>query len=594
MQTLIHKHLFFDIFELVATHLSVSDRRVCLSVCHQWHSIFMPALYCNITTTGHQQFKSLLDTMSACHYSTTGLDSVGYFVRSLSIQGTSINPQELRQLTIVCPLLRIIQIDSLTIPETHPVDAVDLASHLGSWKYLRQITERFDTTLSNTVLSTTTNNSLTHLSVCFPDYIKVHLIRTFFTVLPNAQYLRSLSINRMALRFDLLEWIHTSCPQLETLCLLDITLQAPTQTIPQIVSRYTPSTTMRTFKLQGCWNLYEHYEWIYYIAQKYPNVQFLELNESYCEGWESNNMASRLNDPPETIQARYNAMVYLAQQCRQIIHLHLHHVALDGLFFEVLERTETHLKSLSLGDMTWRTKNMVKSLASTRQPSLRTLTLWDWCYSLEHLTGLYYQQITSLTLSARCTGYDILGIDAVLVQCQALQQLTLEHGPLGLTSFCAPTNHPLTTLVLRQVSFKDEIFGYLSMVCRHLSHLSLISCRWSEAFSSPLQLDLATHTLISLDISQPQVVWGKGDYESVLHYKVVSGAIGNDGQANQTKVFKVDDKGTSSRGVRDEANRTTKIVKLEEECLEQLPFMNVYCKSIHTLRLYDLECKLFR
>lgn len=458
----------FEIFEKISFYLTARQQATCQSVCRSWRKLFMPCQYRHVQIKGKRQFYQFHQTLQS--------SMLGHYVKRLSIQDVYMACQELESLPFLCPNLVSFAFNGMTGPSSPYSCFLPYCE----WKHLRRLTELQDLTVTNYLLSAPTSafSHLTHLSIRLSTQ---QLKSTFFANLQRATELVDLSLDSVTLSLADLEVVHSSCPYLQQLTLTNAKLEPMAEGLEgkRSVSQYPfePAKCMTTFKYQNGDDLHDNYEWLYYIGIKYPYLETLEL---WCE--------YSIYAPQRTdisyMEERYGALASIAMHCPRLTSLKLLNVTMNHWVFEAMDHVGTRLSTLSIGDLTDNTIDMLHYLGQSQQ-NVSDLVVWGWpslCIqdTLQETVAAISRcsdKLGSLTVSMQFSGIknSPIPLDLLFAQCSQLSYLKLDCTQpfLDRNDLVCPN---LQHFVVENGCFRNDLFDYLATSCPNLKNLEIESC----------------------------------------------------------------------------------------------------------------------
>ncbi|KAI7901077.1 uncharacterized protein BX663DRAFT_144417 [Cokeromyces recurvatus] len=508
-----------EIFDKISFYLTNKQRGVCKSVCRSWRKLFTPSQYRHIYIKGKRQFSYFYDSLQ--------YGMAGHYVRRLSVDDVYMTTKELELLPELCPNLVALSFNGKLIHDAdYYNNAITSQKEIPffQWKNLRRLTELLDLTVTNHLLQAPSSSlsSLTHLSVRFNGDHEM-IKDDFLASLYKAKDLIHLSLDSVTLSLNEIETIHTSCPHLQKLRLINTVLRPIDTTFEEkrtVGSRYsfTPAKRMKTFEFENSRDLYENYEWLYYFAVKYASIENLEL---WCEY--SVDHPSRYSQNLHEREERYNALAKLVMSCHSLKSLKLLNIEMNYWLFEAMDYAGIQLESIALGDMTDNTIDLLQYLGQSRQ-NVSNLTLWGWpslCIqeTMEEAIAIIGQcshRLHSLTFSMRFSGIKNapIPLDILLNRCAHLKYLKLDNIQATLVlpfelvseaaiaypkSFLRPN---LEHLVFENGSFRNQIFNYLDLRCPSLKRLEIDSCALiGDCNKMEVKIDMPHHQFEMISIN---------------------------------------------------------------------------------------------
>lgn len=481
-----------EIFDKIAYYLTNKQCGICRTVCRSWNKLFTPSQYRHVQIRGRRQFNDIYYSLAS--------DNVGHYVRRLSVEDADIDSRELESLPTLCPNLVAFSFNGKSTKSSS-------VNTFAEWKHLRRLTELQDLTVASYLLSAPSSSFslLTHLAIRFEP---THNKHDFLASLYKATELINLSLDSVTLSFAEIESIHQSCPFLQKLRLINATLEPIATTIDEKRSvaawSLEPARFMKTFEYENGEDLYDTYEWMYYISSKYPNLETLEL---WC--------AYSVQDPPERIatdtelKERYGALANIGMSCRFLKSLDILNITMNHWIFEAMDHVGTQLEHLGISDMTDNTIDILQYLSQSQQ-NVSSLTLWGWSTLciwgiMEETVALLGQcsdRLSSLTFSMKFSGImnAPVPLDLLLDQCPHLTELTFDSSqpsfstPIEALKEMKMVGHflrpQLLHLRLENGSFRNDFFEYISIRCPDLKKLVIESCTLIAPGTSDFQLKI--------------------------------------------------------------------------------------------------------
>jgi hypothetical protein len=242
-------------------------------------------------------------------------------------------------------------------------------------------------------------------------------------------------------------------------------------------------------------------QWIYYFAQKYPNLQEMDLELI-------NDMKPSLIMDKKEIQSLFSILLKSCLRLRKIeMDNNSAKTYMTHSFFNIAAQTSA-LKEIKLKNspynlvtrensdffdlLTSRGSNLISGLGTEVNGS--DLSISCILSPLSHLT-----QLTELVL---CCGhiYFDCELDLVLEQCKNLENLSIRSAHVTLSNNAMTTvQHPLKSLYFSNVSFSLGGFDYLGKTCHSLSTLSLYECDQQSSNMMDIHMPKNTFEWISLN-----------------------------------------------------------------------------------------------
>jgi hypothetical protein len=234
---------------------------------------------------------------------------------------------------------------------------------------------------------------------------------------------------------------------------------------------------MTSFHYQNGNDLYDNYEWFYYISAKYTNLETLELWCAYSVYTPQRTITSDMNE-------RYGALASIGLSCCFLKSLKVLNLTMNHWLFEAMDHVGTQLDHLSISDMTDNTIDLLQYLGESRL-NVSSLELWGWsslCIqdTLEEtlaMVGRCSDQLTSLSLSMQFSGIknSPMPLDLILTRCTQLVYLKLDSTQPSFGS-CTEYTSNLVQFVVENGCFRNDLFTYLEAQCPNLKSLAIDSC----------------------------------------------------------------------------------------------------------------------
>lgn len=477
-----------EIFDQISCYLTNRQKGVCRTVCQSWRLLFTPSQYRHIQVRGRRQFYQFLRAMAS---------GVGHYVKRLSVDDVCMTATELESLPYLCPNLVSLSFNGKSLGSKSVTNGKEsLETPFSQWKYLRRLTELQDLTVAYYFLNTP-YSPLTHLSIRLELNNKA-MKTNFFTSLHKATELESLTLDSISLSLSEIEAIHNACPRLQKIQLINANLEPMGNSIDKKKSisamrHFYSVKHMKSFELQNGTGLHENYEWLYYISTKYPNLTHVQLWSTYSVNTPSPDIPST----DDELRERYEAIASIGTKCRDLKSASFMNVLMNHWLFEEMDNVGTKLESITLGDMTDNTIELLQCLIRSKQ-NVKSLTLWGWtslCIqeTMEEtvvMIGQCSNRLYSFTFSMQFSGVKNapIPLNLLLSKCPKLKYLKFDN--IQATLMCPKSiiedyfgdnesrfiKPQLQHLVFENGSFRNEIFKYLSLNCANLEKLDISSC----------------------------------------------------------------------------------------------------------------------
>lgn len=460
------RDLPLELFDKICHYLTNKQKVTCQTVCQSWRNAFAASQYSNVQIHGRKQLQLFL----------LSLLTNGRYIKALTIQVIYLTSEEVLNLPTLCPNIVTLKLNIVELADTinNPL--------FSRWKHLK----RLDQNLTQYHLL----SNLYHLSI----YLHIQSLNSIIPLLSVSNCLKVLSIQSGNLSLDELETIHTVCPKLQELYLINI----------QMDHRFagtlsSPALHMQALEAKDVQGLDQ---WLLYFASKYPNLKHISL-------WHKHSVYHPISTLPlEALEIQWRDLAQIGYSCRSLESVSLLNIPVNSWFFEALDRSKTRLDRICFGDMTHHTLNTLISLVhSDQQPT--HLTLWGWsslCIPeiMEETMNLVSQcssRLESFEFSMEFSGilYAPLSLEIVFATFGQLSQLSLEYVQLIST----PTHKTiLKRLLLKESAFFNHLFDNLSSLCPCLTDIELESCSLIDGTQGDVRIHMPHHKLQLLDINR--------------------------------------------------------------------------------------------
>lgn len=174
-------------------------------------------------------------------------------------------------------------------PANIPFDTSQFKTVVQNWRNIESVIDYSDLGLSTHLLDTTTCNQLTSIDISFFDIAYMsdmprNKTRAFIASIHNAPSLTSITLSHTTIKREDLEALHKSTPNLKFVKLDEIRIYC---TDTRALIGIQPAENIQSFSMQICALDLEDVSartvestpqnWIYYIGNKYTQLQDLEL-----------------------------------------------------------------------------------------------------------------------------------------------------------------------------------------------------------------------------------------------------------------------------------------------------------------------------
>ncbi|GAA5809423.1 hypothetical protein MFLAVUS_002831 [Mucor flavus] len=442
-----------------------------IKVSHHWLTIFQPCLYSHVHITSKKQWRQFQTTIMYLNVNLAKL------VKHVNFEyRIGFTKQEFEQLATHCPLL----------------ESLDFNPKL--WKYLAHSKVRYERITKLPALNCysldliyTHGISLTDLTLLCADTMH-RMLKSLPVLLESTPYLQSLCLygrdkstanaiasyeqSRFTLK-DILK-LHDSLPMLQELKLLDFVISIqPNEDFP--LQHQFPS--IRTLIVQGTLT---HDSWFAVIAQLYPELHTLELNQSWHPA------SSTLRQ----FEGVKNGLILIANQCRSLKRVRI--VPLNSVSRDTYICFYRHIQGLlvsvdgtvrsSLTNLELLFESILQCCDIKKMDTLR-LQLWRNLHDVNQVMKPLskFEQLKELELSCGKHVYTWsygCDIDTILNCCQQLKILKLTRARLTIKNEKAVVKDgsDIECIELKQVHFTTDSINVLSSWSPNLKVLKLIKC----------------------------------------------------------------------------------------------------------------------
>ncbi|KAG0163348.1 hypothetical protein DFQ28_000142 [Apophysomyces sp. BC1034] len=462
-----------EVLELIRGKLPEKEQFNFLFVCRQWYLVFRATLYHDIVIRSHEQLELLL--RNALAPSTTTQSPLGHQVKRLTFEHGEITRNMIEQLALLCPFVESLAF-SFEVWVLLRFPRVFLL-----WPHLKSLSQPGCEELMELSLSRTESH-LEHLTVQFarttiddslhgvvPSYFDIDMFGDFLYGIRGPSLLTSLTLfgNNQLLYVSDMKVIHEKCPLLESIQLSQFMLAKED---PQDVecTDYPAATHLKALEIRN--SLRYPLEWLFYIADKYRNLQKLILH-SYLEHsiyWEEGHTT-------QSFQTTVEAVNRIAENCRQLESVELIGLPVDHRFYATLQCSS---KVSKLGLVTLSDVSDIKDSAQPNfQRSVSSLSVWRFGKTLQRVADIgYFQSLVDLTLYNYSSDLTL-----VLNCCKHITKLALAKGRLDLENENdISVHHRLTKLALYEVKIGDVALIHIASQCTRLEDLTVWNCEMTR------------------------------------------------------------------------------------------------------------------
>ncbi|GAA5796439.1 hypothetical protein HPULCUR_001811 [Helicostylum pulchrum] len=442
-----------------------------IKVSHNWLATFQPCLYSHVHITSRKQWKQFHTTIMHLNVNLAKL------VKHVDFEcHIGFTKQEFEQLAAHCPLLESLNFN----PKL--------------WKYLAHSKMKYERITKLPALNCysldliyTHGSSLTDLTLLCADTMH-RMLKSLPVLLASTPHLQSLCLygrdkstantiasyeqSRFTLK-DILK-LHNSLPMLQELKLLDFVISIqPNEDFP--LQHQFPS--IRTLIVQGT---FTHDSWLEVIAQLYPELHTLELNQSWYP----------VNSTPRQFEGVKNGLILIANQCRSLKRVRI--VPLDSVSRDTYICFYQYIQGLLVSvDGTIRSsfinlellfKSILQCCDMKKMDTLR-LQLWRNLHDVNQVMKPLsnFEQLKELELNCGEHTYTWsygCDINTILNCCQQLKTLKLTRARLTIKNENAiiKEGSDIECIVLKHVHFTTKSINVLSSWSPNLKVLELIKC----------------------------------------------------------------------------------------------------------------------
>ncbi|OBZ82014.1 hypothetical protein A0J61_09935 [Choanephora cucurbitarum] len=468
-----------EIVQLIANHLTARQKGVCQTVCRFWRHLFISLQYYHVDLLGRHQFELFLQSIEQS-------DLIGSCVRQLYLDYTMLDYRQLATLFRYCPKLISLSYKRDITTEN---DAYQMIP--SQQIQLRRLVEFQGLDVTHCLLygGIASHPQITQLSLSFSGLGSKVTKEELIAQLDKMPNLLELSLDSIALTWHDLESIHACCAKLRalefsntTMCPEGISLKEKRALENQLV---TPAKWLHSFRLRNVKDLNIHFEWMFYIASKYPYLRHIEL-------WQSFSVSTSVEEDMhlKKIDDISDALSRIGKHCRFLKTAKFLNIHMDHRLLEAMDAVGTSLEAISLGDMSDLTLSLLSHLGHSQQ-NVTHLTVWGWpslCMPgrMEELLPLLSQashRLNHLTLSMQFAGIknSPCSLDQLLTYCSRLSSVELN----GFRVLCQPPDPdkthprasiPLTSLAIRNGGLTTTLLDRLDPFCPQLESILLDSC----------------------------------------------------------------------------------------------------------------------
>lgn len=467
-----------ELIELIAHNLPNNQQYKCLFLSKSWYEPFHRSLYKVVQIHTRHQLKALLPQLTR----------TGSLVREIYLESKNnsnhivgITGNELDQLTLLCPYLEILDFDKAIwkyLPTTTTAPMIEKFQHLYQLPTLTRHIPHQD--------SLHRLNSLEFSGDIVNDLFRHgDIINQVVSNTPNLKKLvldssQQKKLHVIYITLMEMELMHQHLPLLEEL-VLNGSLK---------FGYYQQQQQQQQQMIKPAYNLHKLTllkatlppQWIYYFAQKYPQLQEMDLE-----------LVNDLKPPAvmdkKEIQSLFSVLLKSCPRLRKIeMDSSSAKTYMTSSFFDAtkdhkleeikMKKSPYNLVTRENSEfydlLTSRGSNLISGLGTEVNGS--DLSISSILSPLSHFTKL-----AELTL---CCGYPSFDceIDLALEQCKNLLNLTIRSAHVTLSekinnkNIKALLQHPLKSLYFSNVSLSTGVFDYLGSTCHSMSTLSLYEC----------------------------------------------------------------------------------------------------------------------
>lgn len=496
----------FEILYAIADGLNVSDQKNCTLVCREWRILFRRILFRVIDTNTRSKFKAFQSTLRS---EASQDEQLGPYARHLVVQDGYMTEREMHELKAHCPNLR-----HLTFMYEHDAahdNVIGLIregrrffGHRRRFGVPRLLMETFPVaSLTFQCAKTRTRN------VRFPD---VEECKIYLSGLSNLHTLVLTHVFPL-MSMQLLDLIHTSCPNLTTLRIethedgsnpVDFD---PDKDLMDKPEEYWVPTGLRHLTVKPLWLTIERLLfWLRCFALKYPRLETLEIDvkKKYFTLSDRNEEAIQICN-------------LLADKCQRLQSITLKNTVLRTDILQIFVSKLNHLQHFTfIKEPVMQSENAILPNESALQ-RLFTLSL---CLD-KKLTDYY---LTFLRACTRLTSMDLYGYSTqcqlsffdVMSACPALRSLRLLYFDLTQSEGQDQGQETVTQcsslsiLAFVYCNINRHIMDYVGTYCTKLKRLRLHCCRYEEEGHPVFRVHLPQRHLQTVQICNPTVKMAPG------------------------------------------------------------------------------------
>ncbi|KAG0163340.1 hypothetical protein DFQ30_000319 [Apophysomyces sp. BC1015] len=416
-----------EIVSNIANRLSQYRLCACVLVCRSWYEAFISALY---NTVDIRQQHSLTLFLEALRQTREEPKPLGHLARKL-MMSKSTSFSSIACLPDLCPF--VVKCDY------RGEWSSDLSAIVQKWKWITNLGLVYIEDPKEFLFGTI-QNSITELRIATASFVEwVDLIGKLPCIeeLGIENHSDPLGATRLTVSLCEFEKLHNDLPRLRTFIVCDAMIYG------ELPEEITPCDKVCNLELSHI----EGFRWGGYFAQKYTNLQKLDLSFVYG---------------PEPI--------VLAKSCQLLQELTCYNFELELL--ETIPQIDAPIKNLTLS------RPRFDMYANAVEGLHRTFThihlIWTYDTTFEEITDPL--RACSLLVELQLDLHQsIIEVDRILDYWKYLTKLVVRTAQICMNSDCATTNdqHGLRTLAISGWVKTDAIFPYLSQRCPRLSSLKI-------------------------------------------------------------------------------------------------------------------------
>ncbi|KAL0095259.1 hypothetical protein F4703DRAFT_1823389 [Phycomyces blakesleeanus] len=431
----------FEILSHIASFIAPDKNFDYTVVCRAWKIPFQESMWSRMNIYTRKKLEDACNTPAS---NQSYYKIHGHLVRELTLsKRLQTSDRQLRILQDLFPSLR-----SLYIYE-ESVDNIEFGV-MADWSIWR---------------------SLTHLKICVEGFeIEVNVkkfleLLSFLPCLKRLEYVKALCGLSSLFKIDDFETLHRHLPQLTYLSTaMDLDNISPNDI--QTITNSNPASALTTAEIRV-----DHMDirWLWYFAQKYPNIRTLE--------WKIINTGFDTSVSPDEVISLFPSLTFAFPHLNKVVMKgESEKVSMHLAFWDLVYQFRAPIKHL-VYYLAGR-RNIPELLEQIIKKCMKTLLLLCWAEMCDPLIipnalGIC-THLQSLNLEVRRSS---IALDVILDNCSLLKKLKLTSQRVSIQPDASnsPKLHGLRFLELRMATIKSTLFQYISSRCRSLNYMRLAS-----------------------------------------------------------------------------------------------------------------------